>query len=203
MDRIPSAGGHDDHALIEALGIAQRLGVIGATELSDEIAHARGFVTALEELSTGSLVLDIGSGGGLPGLVIAHDRPDVSVTLVDRREKRTDILRRQVGRLRVDRPELEIVVKCADVTDHSALRGLWHAVTARSFGSPEVVLAAAAPHLVDGGLLVVSDPPGNTSVDRWRTEILTTQGFERSMSPTTAPWVSVMRRRHSLFPGKQ
>ena len=40
-------------------------------------------------------VLDIGSGGGLPGLVIAHDRPDVHVTLIDRREKRTDLLQRQ------------------------------------------------------------------------------------------------------------
>ena len=203
MDRIPSAGGHDDHALIEALGIAQRLGVIGATELAVEINHARGFVAALEELSTGSSVLDIGSGGGLPGLVIAHDRPDVKVTLVDRREKRTDILRRQVGRLRADHPELEIRVQCADVTDHAVLRGPWHAVTARSFGSPVVVLAAAAPHLVDGGLLVVSDPPGSSSADRWRTEILTPQGFERCSSPSSAPWVSVMRRRYSLFPGKQ
>ena len=203
MDRIPSAGGHDDHALIEALGIAQRLGVIGATELAIEIAHARGFVAALEELSTGSSVLDIGSGGGLPGLVIAHDRADVKVTLVDRREKRTDILRRQVGRLRADHPELEIRVQCADVTDHAVLRGPWHAVTARSFGSPVVVLAAAAPHLVDGGLLVVSDPPGSSSADRWRTEILTPQGFERCSSPSSAPWVSVMRRRYSLFPGKQ
>ena len=203
MDRIPSAGGHDDHALIEALGIAQRLGVIGATELAVEINHARGFVAALEELSTGSSVLDIGSGGGLPGLVIAHDRPDVKVTLVDRREKRTDILRRQVGRLRADHPELEIRVQCADVTDHAVLRGPWHAVTARSFGSPVVVLAAAAPHLVDGGLLVVSDPPGSSSTDRWRTEILTPQGFERCSSPSSAPWVSVMRRRYSLFPGKQ
>ena len=51
-------------------------------------------------------MLDIGSGGGLPGLVIAHDRPDVHVTLIDRREKRTDLLQRQVTRLRRHQPGL-------------------------------------------------------------------------------------------------
>ena len=42
-------------------------------------------------------VLDLGAGGGVPGLVIAHDLPDLHVTLLDRRAKRTDFLERVVA----------------------------------------------------------------------------------------------------------
>ena len=44
-------------------------------------------------------VVDLGSGGGVPGLVIADARPDLRLVLVDRRATRTDHLRRLVGRL--------------------------------------------------------------------------------------------------------
>ncbi len=45
-------------------------------------------------------VIDLGAGGGIPGLVIAHDRPDLHLTMVDRRSKRTDFLERVMRRLR-------------------------------------------------------------------------------------------------------
>ena len=75
----------DEH-LLGVLQLAQDAGVIGNTDLSEEIARARVFVAALGACPSNAAVLDIGSGGGLPGLVIAHDRPDVHVTLIDRRK---------------------------------------------------------------------------------------------------------------------
>ena len=75
----------DEH-LLSVLQLAQDAGVIGNTDLSEEIARARLFVAALRTHPSNAAVLDIGSGGGLPGLVIAHDRPDVHITLIDRRE---------------------------------------------------------------------------------------------------------------------
>ena len=104
----------DEH-LLGVLQLAQDAGVIGNTELSEEITRARVFVAALGACPSNAAVLDIGSGGGLPGLVIAHDRPDVHVTLIDRREKRTDLLQRQATRLRRHQPGLPIDVMCADV----------------------------------------------------------------------------------------
>ncbi|MDA2945001.1 MAG: class I SAM-dependent methyltransferase [Actinomycetota bacterium] len=193
MDSAPDHTGRDDGALLEALGIAQRLGVIGDTDLVAEIAHARGYVAALTDLSTGGWVLDIGSGGGLPGLVIAHDRPDLLVTLVDRREKRTDILRRQVGRLSAAKPSVTATVVCAEVADISRPERGFDAITARSFGPPEVTAKLAAPLLTLGGLLVVSDPPDTEASTRWTDELLNQNFLERSIAPT-GHRISVLRR---------
>lgn len=46
--------------------------------------------------------LDLGSGAGFPGMVIAIMRPDVSVTLVESRRKRIDFLRSMIERLVLD-----------------------------------------------------------------------------------------------------
>ena len=46
------------------------------------VAHADAFAAALP---SSAAVVDLGSGGGLPGLVIAVRRPDLRLTLVERR----------------------------------------------------------------------------------------------------------------------
>ena len=50
----------------------------------------------------GNRVLDIGSGGGFPGLPIAITRPDIEVVLLDSRGKRVEFLRFVIGRLGLD-----------------------------------------------------------------------------------------------------
>lgn len=155
----------DEH-LLGVLQLAQDAGVIGRTDISKEISRARVFVAALDTYPSDTAVLDIGSGGGLPGLVIAHDRPDVHVTLIDRREKRTDLLQRQATRLRRDQPGYPIDVKCADVRTLQGER-TFDVITARSFGSPEVVVDTALSLLTPMGKLLVSEPPHSDGT-RWR-----------------------------------
>jgi 16S rRNA (guanine527-N7)-methyltransferase len=154
----------DDH-LLSVLQLAQDGGVIGNTDLGLEVSRARVFIHALQTLTGVRDLLDIGSGGGLPGLVIAHDFPELRVTLIDRREKRTDLLTRQAHRLRQHVSGSPIEVICSDV---ASLHGHAHfdAITSRSFGSPEVVLDTALPLLRSGGWLLVSEPP-NSNGDRW------------------------------------
>ena len=52
-----------------------------------------------ELLEQGSTVADVGSGAGLPGLVLAAMRPDLSVVLVEPLLRRTTFLAEAVGRL--------------------------------------------------------------------------------------------------------
>lgn len=153
----------DDDRLLAALAIAERHGAIGERSLPAAIRHSELFLAAIPE--TARRLVDLGSGGGLPGLVIASRRADLAVTLIERRGARADLLRRLVARL-----DLGLRVAVADgdaeLLGRSApLRGSADVVTARSFGSPEVTARVAHPYLVDAGLLVVSAPPPGD--DRW------------------------------------
>ncbi|MHB8328638.1 MAG: RsmG family class I SAM-dependent methyltransferase [Acidimicrobiales bacterium] len=104
--------------------------------------------------------LDLGSGGGLPGLVLAHHWAQCASVLLDSNERRVDALRqcvRQCGweeRVRVVHARAEVAARDPE------LRGALDVVVARSFGPPAVAAECAAPFLRVGGLLVVSEPPG-------------------------------------------
>ena len=150
--------------LIDALGEAQRIGMLGDRPLEEVVDHSLGFVQALPpQVRT---VIDVGSGGGDPGLVIAMARPDIALTLVDRRAKRTDLLVRLVGRLGLhDRVEV-VEADVEDLPIQGAGR-TWDAVTSRGFGPPEYTARLGAPLLAPTGLLLVSEPPGSDGA-RWR-----------------------------------
>jgi 16S rRNA (guanine527-N7)-methyltransferase len=161
-------GGEAAPELIAVLEDAQRLGFLGSRPIPEVIDHARGFVRALEQRQPIGTVLDLGSGGGVPGLVIAHDLPDVHVTLLDRRAKRTDALQRYVRRLGWhDR----VTVVCQDV---STYHGVFDAVVARGFGPPEFTLTSGARLVRSGHPIVISEPPG---IDRWPAELLEQLGL--------------------------
>ncbi|MEY3619186.1 MAG: putative ribosomal small subunit methyltransferase [Actinomycetota bacterium] len=149
--------------LIDALGDAQRIGMLGDRPLDEVVEHSLGFVTALPPQC--HTLVDLGSGGGDPGLVIAMARPDLRITLVDRRAKRTDLLVRLVGRLGI-RDRVEVLE--ADVED---LPGRfpgrqWDVVTSRGFGPPDYTARLGAPLLASGGHMLVSEPPDSHG-SRW------------------------------------
>jgi 16S rRNA (guanine527-N7)-methyltransferase len=171
--------GTGDDALVEVLTDAQRLGFLGARPIPEVIEHARGFVRALAAAPSVESVLDLGSGGGVPGLVIAHDRPDLHVTLLDRRSKRTDVLERAVRRLGWQDRVRVITADASDLADD-----LVDGVVARGFGPPADTLRVAARLVRRGGPIVVSEPPPDgPSEDRWDTDLLDLLGLERLPAP--------------------
>ncbi|MBC8364225.1 MAG: class I SAM-dependent methyltransferase [Actinobacteria bacterium] len=105
----------------------------------------------------GQTAVDLGSGGGLPGLVLAT-RTDCHWYLVDRGERRCRFLEWAVRSLNLsDR----VSVLHSDATDvgRGELRGTVSLVTARGFGPPGATVECGAPLLAEGGHLVVSEPP--------------------------------------------
>lgn len=162
-------------ALIAALERARKLGVLGPGPVGEHVSHAQGFVDALLGVPAGSLVVDLGSGGGVPGLIVAEARPDLRLLLLDAMEKRTALLSEAVAAMgMVDR--ITVRTGRAEVLGREGdLRGTASAVTARSFGPPAATAECAAPLLAVGGILVVSEPPG--SPDRWPVDDLGTLGL--------------------------
>ena len=84
----------DHPGLRRIFGEAQKIGALGSAPLSEIIEHAATFAEALPDGVTSCV--DLGSGAGVPGLVIAIIRPEIQMTLIDRRAKRTDTLQRSV-----------------------------------------------------------------------------------------------------------
>jgi 16S rRNA (guanine527-N7)-methyltransferase len=82
--------------LLGVLQEAADLGFLGPGAVWDHVGHAAGFLAALRPAAR---VLDLGSGGGVPGLVLAAARPDAALVLLDASQTRTDFLKRAVGRL--------------------------------------------------------------------------------------------------------
>jgi len=158
--------------LLEVLERARRLGVLGPGPVLDHVSHAEGFIAALEDLPEGSLLIDLGSGGGVPGLVIAEARPDLRVVLLDSLERRVALLAEAV---------LAELARAEDTGRSPQWRAQADAVTARSFGPPATVAECAAPLLRINGVLVVSEPPEDT--DRWPADGLAPLGLLDEGSP--------------------
>ena len=165
----------EPRSLEDVLGTAQRLGTLGALPIPDVIAHARQFVDALVGI-TGS-VMDIGTGAGVPGLIIAVDRPDLTLVLTDRREARMDALARGVTAMGIrDRVTVltAVVAVLGQSPEHAST---YDAVVCRGFASPEVTATLARPLLKNGGTLFVSEPP-TFDPSRWPVDLLNRLGFD-------------------------
>nr|WP_030487660.1 16S rRNA (guanine(527)-N(7))-methyltransferase RsmG [Micromonospora chokoriensis] len=61
--------------------------------------HLLNCAAVAERIPSGATVLDVGSGAGLPGLVLAIARPDLTVTLIEPLARRTSFLIEVVERL--------------------------------------------------------------------------------------------------------
>lgn len=155
---------YEHQGLLRVLGEAQRIGTLGAAPCAEIIRHATWFAEALP--SDTSRVIDLGSGAGVPGLIVAVVRPQLQITLVDRRTKCADALQRAVSAL--DLAE-RVTVCCDDVENLCRLPG-WHrtfdAAISRGFGPPLRTLTLSALFVRLGGVVVVSEPPDDVP-NRW------------------------------------
>jgi 16S rRNA (guanine527-N7)-methyltransferase len=155
--------------LAQILDEARAAGFLGPGPLDIQLRHSEGFVTVSRRLwpdgLTPPVLLDLGSGGGLPGLVVAVCWPQVSLVLLDSHGRRTAFLSDAVRRLGLE-GRVSVRQDRAEVAGRDPeLRGHFDGVLARSFGRPAVVAECAAPLLRTGGWLIVSEPPSHSPGD--------------------------------------
>jgi 16S rRNA (guanine527-N7)-methyltransferase len=96
-----------------------------------------------------STVCDVGSGAGLPGLVLAIRRPDVRVTLVEPLLRRTTFLEEAVAELALD--NVEVIRGRADAL-HGERR--FDVVTSRAVAPLDRLLGWSMPLVAPRGALV-------------------------------------------------
>nr|WP_218875432.1 16S rRNA (guanine(527)-N(7))-methyltransferase RsmG [Leifsonia naganoensis] len=101
------------------------------------------------------VVGDIGSGAGLPGLVLAIARPDVSFVLIEPMERRIAWLNEQVDEL-----GLSNVTVVRARAEEAKLSAPLDQVTARAVSAFRKLLPLTAPLVRDGGELVLMKGAG-------------------------------------------
>ena len=174
----PDASGLVLDALVEAQG----RGFIGPGDLGPHLSHSVGFESSLAGVRKSGLnradrVADLGSGGGLPGLVLAARFRGVRFTLIEGSTSRADFLRAAVDRCGLS-DAVEVVDQRAELVGHSPNhRGTYTVVVTRLLGSPPEVAELGAPLLAVGGHLVVSEPPRRAGAGRWPPDGLATVGL--------------------------
>ncbi|MCU1496206.1 MAG: rRNA small subunit methyltransferase [Acidimicrobiales bacterium] len=162
--------------LTELLAESRRLGFLGPGPVEDHLRRAAAFVAAVPQPP--ARALDLGAGGGLPGLVLAATVwPETTWCFLDAMEKRTAFLVRAITRLGITE-RVRVVTDRAEITGRRPdQRGAYDLVVARSFGAPAVTAECAAPLLRPGGLLVVSEPPDTPLEQRWPVAGVAQLGF--------------------------
>lgn len=162
-------------ALVEVLDRARAQGFVGPAPAGDHLGHALGFTG----VSPPATAVDLGSGAGFPGLVLALAWPASRWVLLDANQRRTAFATAAVDRLGLDGRVVVLCERAEEAGRRAELRGASDVVVARGFGQPAVTAECGAPLLAQGGHLVVSEPPGG-SVTRWPAAPLATLGLVAS-----------------------
>lgn len=129
----------------------EKLGLIGPDE-AERIwtRHVLNCALIAPEIPAGSRVADVGSGAGLPGLVLAMIRPDCEFVLIEPLERRTRWLTEQVSSLAL----ANVSVFNGRAEEYPEKRA-FDVVTARAVKSLKGLIPWVEPLAKNGGQLVL------------------------------------------------
>ena len=160
-----------------------------------ENVHIADSLAGLEVPAVGEAarIVDLGSGAGLPGLVLAIARPEAEVVLVESVGKKCAWLERTVSALGLE--NVRVVCARAEELEEEP----FDVVTARALASLSVLCEYAAPLLREGGSLVAWKGAVDAREDADGLHAANVLGLEREAVRAVEPYPGSQRRTLHVF----
>lgn len=152
------------HALVEKW--AKKINLTTVTE-PVQAASIHGLDSLLfAELvdDDGGVTIDVGSGGGFPGIALALSRPTLALTLLEPIRKRTSFLRTVLAELKLTTVRV-VEGKLEEVPGPGRVPWPVDRIVSRATIPPVELAERAARHLRPGGTLVLSGGAGTPAVE--------------------------------------
>lgn len=105
------------------------------------------------DIAEGASLIDVGTGAGFPGMVLAIFRPDLKITLADSLKKRCGFLERLGAEIKTDNVTV-LWGRAEELGRDSAYRGVFDYAAARAVAAMPVLLEYCVPFLKEGGLFL-------------------------------------------------
>lgn len=182
----------DASRLDEVFARAQRQGLVGRGAAPErEWAHAAALAHELGDPGEVDC-LDLGTGGGLPGVVMAACWPGTRWVFLDRRSRSEAFVSWAIGILELAERARFHRGDAAESARAPELAGAFDLVVARSFGPPALTAECATGFMRIGSHLVVSEPEV-ADESRWPGESLLKLGLAVQTAGTTPRFVQITK----------
>ena len=137
-------------------------GVLGGASIQELIEHTAGYVSAVcavsgqDAATVGGLGIDVGTGAGVPGVLLALSFPRMKWRLVDASEQRCDFARAAVRAAGVGDRVTVRHARGEDLGHEEGWREAHDVAVARLLGPPAETTELLVPLVCDKGVAVVS-----------------------------------------------
>ncbi|HEY7117155.1 MAG TPA: 16S rRNA (guanine(527)-N(7))-methyltransferase RsmG [Tepidisphaeraceae bacterium] len=124
-----------------------------ADRASAEVQHVGDALTVLPLLPKGPhMLVDVGSGGGVPGIILAIVRPDARIVLLEATKKKSAFLGETAKTLGLT--NVRVVAERAEAAGRGALREASDVVVARAVGAMDFLVEWCLPLVKKGGRML-------------------------------------------------
>lgn len=159
----------------------RRINLVGTDDIHVLVTrHVVDSMKMASHVGTRCSVVDVGSGAGLPGLIVALCRPDVKVTLVERREKKAAFLHQAASLLSLTNVGI-IAQDARKVADNKT--GRFDEAVSRATFPPLRWLAVGRSLVKQGGIIwFMLGPRQNADFLEEQPDLRIAHGFEYQLA---------------------
>jgi len=117
------------------------------------IKHFVDSIVPAQGIEAGTSVLDMGTGGGFPGIPLKILNPSISVTLIDASRKKTTFLKHVIRKLKLENIDA-IHVRAEDLGQESTFAHRFDTIISRALSNLDTFVSLALPMLAAGGKVI-------------------------------------------------